>query len=63
MTVAQFMRIAELLEAAPNDLLFAPLAQQQSSRYRRAAEIAKDIPDDKLDAWLTVGASMVPERQ
>lgn len=58
MSVAQFMQIASILEASPDELLFAPPEAQKATRYRKAAEIAHDLDESELEAWIAVGNAM-----
>lgn len=55
MSVAQFTKIAALLDAKPEDLLDSPPNEGRASRYRKIAEIAQDIPDEALEEWLALG--------
>ena len=63
MTLAQFTQIAALLDTQPDDLLFPPPAEGKGRRYRRAAEIAQNLPDDLLEHWLAVGRAMLEEKK
>lgn len=54
-TIAHFTAIAVFLNAEPAELLAAPPDRDQSIRYRKIAEVAKDIPPEALDEWLALG--------
>jgi transcriptional regulator with XRE-family HTH domain len=58
MTVSQFLSVASILEASPEELLFDPKDSPRAPRYRAAAEIAAALPNDQIDAWLAVGRAM-----
>lgn len=49
MTLAQFTLVADLLDARPDELLFAPPDRSKATRYRKIAEGIKDMSDDNLD--------------
>jgi transcriptional regulator with XRE-family HTH domain len=57
-TVAQFVQIAQFLDAEPEELLNAPPDADKARRYRRIAEVARDMPDDALEAWLSLGKQL-----
>jgi len=54
-TVAQFSQIASFVDAAPEELLNAPPDADKARRYRRIAEVARDMPDEALEEWLSLG--------
>ena len=58
MTVAQFSRIASLLNAKPSDILFSPEDKERLGRYERLARIVGDLPDDTLDVLIEAAERM-----
>jgi len=55
MTVAQFHQIAAILDAKPEELMFAPPAKERATRYRRLAELAGALSDEDLERVLEYG--------
>lgn len=55
MSAAQFVKIAEFLDATPEQLLSAPPDAPRAARYQKIAEVAQDMPEDALDEWLSLG--------
>lgn len=58
MTLAQFIKVAELLNASPEDLLFAPEKKDEAMRYKEAAELAEKLEPDAFQAWISAGKAM-----
>jgi len=58
MSVGQFTQIAQILDAKPEDLLFAPDEQGAAARYREAAELVKAMTKEELQAWISVGKAI-----
>ncbi len=58
MTVAQFVEVSNFLSATPEQLLFAPPDRFRADRYRVAAQVAAELSDADLAAWVQVGRSM-----
>jgi transcriptional regulator with XRE-family HTH domain len=54
-TVAQFNQIATVLELQPEQLLMAPPDADRARRYARIAEVARSMPEDALEEWLSLG--------
>lgn len=50
MSVAQFVRVAALLDARPDELLFAPTERVKASRYNKLAEGLDQLTDAQLAA-------------
>lgn len=60
-SVSQFFAIAELLKAAPEDVLGGgPALAGRGGRYQRLAELAQDLPNDALDSLIEAGEHMRP---
>jgi len=55
MNVPQFLRIAQLLDADPAELLAPPGDAAQAERIRRALRLARDLDAEKADHWLRQG--------
>ena len=58
MTLSQFVRIAELLNAQPEELLFDPSEKDKAKKYKEAAELAENLAPDAFDAWVAAGKAM-----
>ena len=50
MSVAQFVQVAQLLDAKPEELLFAPSDRARANRYRQIAQGIEKMTDAELDA-------------
>lgn len=50
MSVAQFVRVAQLLDAKPDELLFAPTERAKALRYAKLAEGLEQLTDAQLAA-------------
>lgn len=60
MSVGQFMLLAKMLEAQPQDLLGPPDATARSGRLQKLAEAAIPLPDDKIDLLIASAQAMRP---
>lgn len=58
MTLSQFTKVAELLNANPEDLLFDPKEKDKASKYKEAAELAESLEPEAFHAWITAGKAM-----
>lgn len=58
MTMSQFARVAELLGAKPEDLLFSPEDAEKSERFKAASELANELDDEAFAAWILAGRAM-----
>lgn len=58
MSVAQFVQVAQLLDARPDELLFAPKDRARAGRYRRIAQGIEEMTDAELDALATMVEAM-----
>ncbi|GBQ39041.1 helix-turn-helix domain-containing protein [Komagataeibacter europaeus] len=58
MTLSQFVRVAELLKATPEQLLFDPKESLKAARYKEIAELANELDSEKLDIWIKTGKAM-----
>ncbi|MCG4258038.1 helix-turn-helix domain-containing protein [Acetobacter senegalensis] len=58
MTLSQFVRIAELLNAKPEELLFDPSEKDKATKYKEAAYLAESLEADAFDAWIAAGKAM-----
>lgn len=61
MTLSQFVKVAEILEANPEDLLFDPKKSDMSPRYKAAATLASNLDDQAFEAWINAGKAMQPK--
>lgn len=58
MTLSQFVRVAEILEAHPEELLFDPAEKDKAQKYKEAAELAENLAPDAFEAWIAAGNAM-----
>nr|MBS0962686.1 helix-turn-helix transcriptional regulator [Acetobacter persici] len=58
MTLSQFVRVAEILEARPEELLFDPAEKDKAQKYKEAAELAENLDPEAFEAWIAAGKAM-----
>ncbi|MGV4856363.1 helix-turn-helix domain-containing protein [Acetobacter senegalensis] len=58
MTLSQFVHVAEILNAKPEELLFDPSERDKSQKYKEAAELAENLDADAFDTWIAAGKLM-----
>ncbi|GFE94407.1 helix-turn-helix domain-containing protein [Acetobacter persici] len=58
MTLSQFVRVAEILEARPEELLFDPAEKDKAQKYKEAAELAENLDPAAFEAWIAAGKAM-----